>query len=72
MKRTDFLPLLIAGLVAVLGGVLIRASVRQNLSGKVQDGSWWMILLLLVAGISLVVFLTYAFASVNSAALAVI
>ncbi|HMN62533.1 MAG TPA: hypothetical protein PJ988_19370 [Anaerolinea sp.] len=72
MKRTDFLPLLIAGLVAVLGGVLVRASFRQNLFSKVQDGSWWMILLLLVAGISLVVFLTYAFASVNSAALAVI
>jgi len=72
MKRTDFLPLLIAGLMALVGGVLIRVSIRQNLSGKVRDGSWWMILLLLVAGISLVVFLTYAFASVNSAALAVI
>ena len=75
MKRADFIPVLLAGLTALLGGGLIAVKRRGgqfHLNHMKLDGPWWMLLLLLVAGISLIVFLTYAFAFVNSASIAVI
>jgi hypothetical protein len=75
MKRTDWIPALIASLAAMLGGGLIfsgHRGGRKNSFGKLSDGSWLIVVLLLVAGISLVVFLTYAFTFVYSANIAVI
>ncbi len=75
MKRTDFIPVLLISLLVLLGGGWMtarRLREKPHSWRKILEGSWLMVFLLVLAGISLVVFLTYAFAFANSATIAVI
>jgi hypothetical protein len=70
MKRTELIPAMIAGLTLLLGGG-IWAAVRRAKASPIGD-IWFLLVLLFIAGISLSVFLAYAFVFADAATLAVI
>jgi hypothetical protein len=74
MKRADLLPALLAGLAALMGGgwLVIRHFHTGFHPQFLADGAWLLLVLLFLAGVSLIAFLAYAFAFVNSSTIAVI